>query len=107
MFGRVRRIWPGRTARGRAAMPWGLGIWVLMRGFRLWLRWVVPGRGHAGGRRVVPGDGRFHGPAGWCPGVVLRCLRWSGGRVREGDDGGGGPGGGPGAPVITLANTPA
>src|SRR6266571_2736759 len=78
-------------------MPWGLGIWVLMRGFRLWLRWVVPGRGHAGGRRVVPGDGRFHGPAGWCPGVVLRCLRWSGGRVREGDDGGGGPGGGPGA----------
>ena len=42
-------------------MPWGLGIWVFVRGSRLWLRWVVAGRGYAGGRRVVPGDGRFHG----------------------------------------------
>ena len=51
-------------------MPWGLGIWVFVRGSRLWLRWVVAGRGHACGRRVVPGDGRFHGPASWRPGAV-------------------------------------
>ena len=56
------------------------------------------------------GDGRFHGSASWCPGAVLRCLRWSGGRVREGDDGGGGPGGdvrascaGEGAGALGLA----
>lgn len=35
-------------------MPWGLGIWALMRVSRLWLRWVVLGCGRAGGRRVVP-----------------------------------------------------
>ena len=72
-----------RAITRREAMPRGLGIWVLMRGSRFWLRWVVPGRGHADGRRVVPGDGRFHGPASWVPGaaagvfalVRLACSR--------------------------------
>lgn len=44
-------------------MPWALGIWVFAGGSRFWLRWVVSVRGHTEGRRVVPGDGRFHGPA--------------------------------------------
>ena len=46
------------------------------------------------GRRVVPDDGRFHGPAGCFPGDSFRCLRWSGWRVGEGDDDRGDPGGG-------------
>src|SRR5208282_4952240 len=51
-------------------MPWALGIWVSVRAFLFWLRWVVPGCGHAEGRRVVSAGGRFHGPAGWFAGVV-------------------------------------
>ncbi len=51
-------------------MPGGLGIWwfgQVVSGLAFWLRWVVPGWGHAEGLRVVPGDGRFHGPAGSAP----------------------------------------
>jgi hypothetical protein len=76
-------------------MPWALGIWALMRVCWVWLRWVVSDFGHADGRRVVAGEGRFHGPAG----VVLQGLRWfgwSGWHVGEGDDGGCGAGGGVG-----------
>ena len=44
-----------------------------MRVSRAWLRWVVPDRGHADGRRVVPGGGRFHGPAECSP-EVFRSI---------------------------------
>jgi hypothetical protein len=59
---------------GPGSMPWGLGIWGFGRGGAgpgCWLRWVAVGLGHAGGRRVVPGGGRFHGPAGGSPGPGL------------------------------------
>ena len=52
-------------------MPGGLGIWVSVPVSGVWLRWVVSGCGHAGGRRVVPGDGRFHGPAGVLAGLPV------------------------------------
>ena len=66
-------------------MPWGLGIWVFVRGSRLWLRWVVPGRGHAGGRlscRVTAGStgrragvlGRFCGVCAGQAGVFARVM---------------------------------
>jgi len=44
--GRAARLYP---------MPWALGIWAFVGGSRFWLRWVVPGCGHAESRRVVPG----------------------------------------------------
>ena len=57
------------------------------------LRCVVPFSGHGGKPACVPVTGRFHGLAGrfavFWDGLVgrCRCSRWSGGRVREGDDG--------------------
>src|SRR6266568_1498878 len=61
----------------------------------------MTGFGRAGSRRVVPGDGRFHGSAGGSSGLRLRCFRWSGGWfVGEGDDGRSGAGGGVCAPGV-------
>ena len=50
-------------AAAPTSMPWALGIWVSVRVSRFWLRRVVSGCGQAESRRVVPADGRFHGPA--------------------------------------------
>jgi len=67
VLGTMGQILNSLSARqiGLDPMPRALGIWVSVRVSWFWLRWVAPGFGHAEGRRVVPGDGRFHGPAGW------------------------------------------
>ena len=55
----------------------GLGFLILVTVGSFFLGW------HAGGRHVVPGDGRFHGPAGGPSGasavfVLVRRVCWPG-----------------------------
>ena len=52
-------------------MPWALGIWVFVGGSWFWLRWVVPGWGHAESRRVVPEAAGSTGRRGAGPGLVV------------------------------------
>jgi len=68
----------------------------------VWLRRVVPGFGHDGGRRIVPASSRLHGRATFPRGGSGRgdCFCWSGWLVGEDDDGRGGAGGGVCAPGV-------